>query len=284
MWGYEVTFLPVESDGTIDLHLLEKSIRPGTAVVSVMWANNETGVLFPVEEIAALCRSRGVLFHVDAVQVPGKLAIDAVGMGVDYLSISGHKFNAPKGVGALYVSRKSPFTPYVTGGGQERGRRGGTENVAGIVALGRAAELAPHHIKEENGRVRKLRDRLEEALLKTIPRSSRNGAREPRLPNTSNLAFDGVEAEAILIALDHAGICVSSGSACTTGSLEPSHVLTAMGVKAARARGSIRFSLGVDNTEAEIQRVVEEMPKIITRLRKVASGAAHPASAGSRAS
>jgi cysteine desulfurase len=270
--GYDVTFLPVESDGTLDLHLLEQSIRPETAVVTVMWANNETGVLFPVEEIAALCRSRGVPYHVDAVQVPGKLPVNVRALGMDYLSLSGHKFNAPKGVGSLYINRDSPFSAYVIGGGQERGRRGGTENVAGIVGMGRAAELAGQQLQLENTRVRKLRDKLEQALLKAIPGASRNGAREPRLPNTSNLAFDGVEAEGILIGLDHHGICASSGSACTTGSLEPSHVLTAMGISAARARGSIRFSLGIDNTEEDINRVVDEMPGLVARLRAVTSG------------
>jgi len=215
-------FLPVDSDGSLDLHLLEKSIRADTAIVSVMWANNETGVLFPVEEIAAICRSKGVLYHTDAVQTPGKLKIDVKSIGADFLSLSAHKLHAPKGIGLLYIKRRTPYHPYVTGGHQERGRRGGTENVASIVGFGRAAELAMEHFREVNTRIRGLRDRLEETILKTVPHTLRNGASEPRLPNTSNIAFDLVEAEAVLMLLDQAGICASSGSACTTGSLEPS--------------------------------------------------------------
>src|SRR6266481_4027028 len=250
--GYDVTLLPVESDGTLDLHLLEKSIRPDTAIVSVMWANNETGVVFPVEEIAAICRSKGTLFHTDAVQTPGKLKIDVKELGVDLLSLSAHKLHAPKGIGLLYVKRRTKYQPYVIGGGQERGRRGGTENVPYIVAFGRAAELAMASLQDENTRVRGLRDKLENGILNRIEGSSRNGAKEPRLPNTTNLAFADVEAEGILLLLDQVGICASSGSACTTGSLDPSHVLLAMGSTAERARGSVRFSLGSYNTEAEV--------------------------------
>jgi cysteine desulfurase len=250
--GYEVTYLPVESNGSLDLHVLEKSIRPDTAIVSVMLANNETGVIFPVEEIAAICRSKGVLFHTDAVQASGKLKIDAPELGADFLSLSAHKLHAPKGIGLLYVKKRTRYHPYVIGGSQERGRRGGTENVANIVAFGRAAELAVASLKDENTRVRALRDKLENGILRSIPGTMRNGAKEPRLPNTSNIAFEGVEAEGILLLLDQLGICVSSGSACTTGSLDPSHVLLAMGCSTARARGSIRFSLGIYNTEAEV--------------------------------
>jgi cysteine desulfurase len=267
--GHEVTFLPVEPDGSLDLHLLEKSIRPDTAIVSVMWANNETGVLFPIEEIAAICRSKGTLFHTDAVQTPGKLKIDVKGLGVDFLSLSAHKLHAPKGIGLLYVKRRTKYQPYVIGGHQERGRRGGTENVASIVAFGKAAELALAHLREEDTRVRGLRDRLERTVLGTIPNTSRNGALEPRLPNTANLAFDFVEAEAVLMLLDQAGICASSGSACTTGSLDPSHVLTAMGVNPMRARGSVRFSLGVYNTAAEVDYLLEQLPAIIAKLRAI---------------
>src|SRR5262245_26201227 len=241
--GYDVTFLPVESDGSLDLHLLEKTIRPDTAIVSVMWANNETGVLFPIEEVAAICRSKGVLCHTDAVQVSGKLKIDVKALGVDLLSLSAHKLHAPKGIGLLYIKRRTPFQPFVIGGHQERGRRGGTENVAQIVGFGRAAELAVERLHEEVARVRSLRDRLENTILSTIPNTIRNGAKEPRLPNTSNIAFEFIEAEAVLMMLDQVGICASSGSACTTGSLEPSHVLTAMSVNPMRARGSVRFSL-----------------------------------------
>jgi cysteine desulfurase len=278
--GYETTFLPVESDGSLDLHLLEKSIRPDTAIVSVMWANNETGVVFPLEEIAAVCRSRGVPCHSDAVQVPGKLKIDVRDLGLDFLSLSAHKLHAPKGIGLLYVKRRAKYQPYVVGGGQEYGRRGGTENVANIVAFGRAAELAMAGLTDENTRVRALRDRLENAILDKIPNTSRNGSREPRLPNTSNIAFDQVEAEAILLLLDQAGICASSGSACTTGSLDPSHVLTAMGLSPSRARGSIRFSLGTYTTSAEVDYLIEHLPPIIAQLR--AASPATPAHRGAR--
>jgi cysteine desulfurase len=267
--GYEATFLPVESDGAIDVHLLEKNIRPDTAIVSVMWANNETGVIFPIEEIAAICRSKGVLFHTDAVQTPGKLKIDVADLGVDFLSLSAHKLHAPKGVGLLYVKRRVKYQPYVMGGGQEQGRRGGTENVASIVGFGRAAELAMASLNDENTRVRALRDRMEKAILAKIPDTVRNGDPMSRLPNTSNLAFDFVEAESILLLLDQAGICASSGSACTTGSLDPSHVLIAMGLSPARARASIRFSLGIYNTDAEVDYLLEQLPPIIARLRAV---------------
>ena len=268
--GYAVTYLPVAADGALDLERLEQSIRPETAIVSVMWANNETGVLFPVKEIAAICQRRGVLFHTDAVQTPGKLKIDVRALGVDFLSLSAHKLHAPKGIGLLYVKRGVKYQPYVVGGGQERGRRGGTENVPGIVGFGRAAELAMARLGDEDTRVRSLRDKLEEGILQSIPGTARNGAKEPRLPNTSNIAFAGVEAEGILMLLDRAGICVSSGSACTTGSLEASHVLTAMGCSAARARSSIRFSLGIYNTEAEVDYVLKHLAETIARLRAVA--------------
>ena len=272
--GYEVTFLPVEADGSLDIHLLEKSIRPDTAVVSVMLANNETGVIFPLEEIAAICRSKGVLIHTDAVQTPGKLKLDVGDLGVDMLSLSAHKLHAPKGIGLLYVKRRTRYVPYVMGGGQERGRRGGTENSAGMVAFGRAAELAMASLQDENTRVRTLRDRLEKTILKTIPGTFRNGSRDSRLPNTSNIAFDHIEAEGILMLLDQAGICASSGSACTTGSLDPSHVLIAMGLTPARARGSIRFSLGIYNTAEEVDYVLEHLPGIIAKLRSVSG--THP--------
>jgi cysteine desulfurase len=232
-----------------------------------MYANNETGVIFPIEEGAAICRSKGALFHTDAVQTPGKLKLDVKDLGVDFLSLSAHKLHAPKGIGLLYVKRRTKYQPYVIGGGQERGRRGGTENVANIVAFGRAAELAVATMHDENTRVRALRDKLEKGILSSIPGSSRNGAKEPRLPNTTNIAFDSVEAEGILLLLDQAHICASSGSACTTGSLDPSHVLLAMGCSAARARSSIRFSLGIYNSEAEVDYVLERLPKIISKLR-----------------
>jgi cysteine desulfurase len=263
----EVTILPVEPDGGLDLHLLEKAIRPDTAIVSAMWANNETGVIFPIEEIAAICRSKGVLFHTDAVQTPGKLKLDVKELGVDMLSLSAHKLHAPKGIGLLYVKRKTKFHPYVIGGHQEHGRRGGTENVANIVGFGRAAELALENLHVEETRVRALRDKMENGILNGIQATVRNGAKEPRLPNTSNLSFDGVEAEGILLLLDQAGICVSSGSACTSGSLDPSHVLVAMGCSVARARGSVRFSLSIYTTEAEVDFLLQKLPPIIASLR-----------------
>jgi cysteine desulfurase len=269
--GYESTLLPVETDGSMDLHLLERAIRPDTAIVSVMWANNETGVLFPIEEVSAICRSKGVLFHTDAVQTPGKLKIDVKELGVDLLSLSAHKLHAPKGIGLLYVKRKTKYHPYVVGGHQEHGRRGGTENVPNIVGFGRAAELAAGCLSDENTRVRSLRDKLEHGILKSVSGAVRNGSRDERLPNTSNISFEGVEAEGILLLLDQAGICVSSGSACTSGSLDPSHVLLAMGCSPARARGSIRFSLGIYNTESEVDYLLKHLPPIIAKLR------AHPA-------
>ncbi len=267
--GYEVTYLPVESDGSLDLHRLEKAIRPDTAIVSVMYANNETGVVFPIEEVAAICRSKDTLCHTDAVQVPGKLKIDVKQLGVDFLSLSAHKLHAPKGVGMLYVKRRTKYSPYIIGGHQEKGRRGGTESVANIVAFGRAAELAMATLDEENTRVRAMRDRLENFILTNIPNTIRNGAKEPRLPNTANIAFDFVEAEAVLLLLDQIGICASSGSACTTGSLDPSHVLSAMGVKPMRARGSVRFSLGIYNTDAEVDFLIQHLPPIIQKLRDI---------------
>lgn len=264
--GFEVTVLPVDTEGRLDLRLLEQSIRPETAIVSVMTANNETGVLFPIEEIAAICRSKDVLFHTDAVQAPGKMKIDVKKWGADFLSLSAHKLYAPKGVGLLYVRHGVKFQPYIMGGGQEQGRRGGTENMAGIVGFGRAAELALAHLSE-TAQIRARRDKLEMGILNSISGVSRNGFAETRLPNTSNLSFDGVEAEGILLLLDEQGICASSGSACTSGSLDPSHVLLAMGCGVARARASVRFSLGIYNTEAEVDFVLKQLPPIIVKLR-----------------
>jgi cysteine desulfurase len=267
--GYEVGYLPVESDGSLDLHRLEQAIRPDTALVSVMWANNETGVIFPLEEVAAICRSKGVLCHTDAVQTPGKLKIDARALGVDFLSLSAHKLYAPKGIGMLYVKRRTRFQPLIVGGHQERGRRGGTENVPHIIGFGKAAELAMTTYPEEYRRVRGLRDRLEQTILRTVPNTFVNGDRDQRLPNTTNIAFEFVEAEAVLMLLDQVGICASSGSACTTGSLDPSHVLTAMGLTPMRARGCVRFSLGVGTTEADVDYLLQHLPPIIQRLRDI---------------
>jgi cysteine desulfurase len=271
--GVAVTFLPVDSAGALDLRLLEQSIRPDTAMVSVMWANNETGVIFPVDEIAAICRHRHVLFHTDATQAPGRLALDAPKAGVDFLTLSAHKLHAPKGTGLLYVRRRTKFQPYLAGGHQERGRRAGTENVAGIVGFGRAAELAMERLTDMDTRVRAMRDRLEKTILSTVPDTRRNGG-EPRLPNTSNIAFDFVEAEGVLMALDQLGICASSGSACTTGSLNPSHVLSAMGIGPERAKGCVRFSLGYYNTQAEVDCVLAHLPQVIARLRAAAPDSA----------
>ncbi|MGD9187043.1 MAG: cysteine desulfurase NifS [Desulfobacteraceae bacterium] len=267
--GYRVTFVPVDSYGNLDLDYLYANLNDETAVVSLMWANNETGVIFPIEEIAERAKAHGAVFHTDAVQAVGKLPVNLAKSHVDMLSLSGHKLHAPKGVGALYVRRGTKFAPFLMGGHQEHGRRGGTENVASIVGLGKAAELAAAHIGKENDRVRALRDKLENTLLERIPNSIRNGDPDNRLLNTSSIAFEYVEGEAILLMMDEYNICASSGSACTSGSLEPSHVLRAMGVPFTAAHGSIRFSLSVYNTEAEIDLVIEKLPPIIERLRKM---------------
>lgn len=262
-----LTKLPVRSDGTIDLRLYEESLTDDTAIVSVMWANNETGVIFPVVEMAEIARSRGILFHTDGVQAIGKVPIDLSEVPVDFLSLSGHKLHAPKGVGVLYVRRGTPFVPFMVGGHQEKGRRGGTENVASIVGLGKACEFAAQNLDDENSRVKALRDKLEKGILKIVPKSILNGHETERLPNTSNISFEYVEGEAILLHLNQYGICASSGSACTSGSLEPSHVLRAMGIPFTAAHGSIRFSLSVFNTEDEIDFVLEKVPPIIEKLR-----------------
>jgi cysteine desulfurase len=266
---YRVTELSVDAKGMLDLAELEKALDDDTAIVSVMWANNETGVIFQIEEIGAICRRRGVLFHTDAVQAVGKTPIDLSKLPVDMLSLSGHKLHAPKGIGALYVRRGTRFSPYLVGGHQENNRRGGTEAVPLIVALGKAAELAQKNMPLEQTRVRALRDRLERGLLATTPNAILNGHPDRRLPNTTNISFEYVEGEAILLMLDQYGICASSGSACTSGSLEPSHVMRAMGVPFTAAHGSIRFSLSIYNTEAEIDRVLEVLPPIIRRLREI---------------
>jgi cysteine desulfurase len=266
---YRVTKLKVDSEGMLDMDEYEAALTEDTAVVSVMWANNETGVIFPIAEMARMAKERGILFHTDAVQAVGKIAIDLGSMDIDFLSISGHKLHAPKGVGVLYIKRGTLFVPFMAGGHQEHGRRGGTENVASIVGLGRACELAAEKMAEENSRVRKLRDRLEESLLSSIPKSMLNGHKTNRLPNTANISFEYVEGEAILLHMNQHGICASSGSACTSGSLEPSHVLRAMGVPFTAAHGSIRFSLSVYNTEEEIDMVIGSMPTIIENLRKL---------------
>ncbi len=268
--GCEVTIVEVDEDGHLDLGEIERAIRPDTAVVSVMWANNETGVINPLDEIAAICRAKGVVFHTDAVQAVGKMPIKLAGKYLHFLSLSGHKLHAAKGVGALYVNRNSKFHPMVVGGPQEGGRRAGTDNVASIVGLGKAAELAASTLEEENTRVRALRDRFESTLRAKLEEVAVNGDAEKRLPNTSNLAFLGVDAQAILIKLDQEGVCCSLGSSCTTGAVEPSHVLRAMHMTDERARSSMRFSFGRYNTEAEVDRVIEILPRIVNKLRQLA--------------
>lgn len=266
---HRLTRLMVAADGTLDLQKYEESLADDTAIVSVMWANNETGVIFPIAEMARMARARGILFHTDAVQAVGKIPINLKELDVDFLSLSGHKLHGPKGVGVLYVRRGTPFVPFLVGGHQEKGRRGGTENVASIVGLGRACDLAAAHMAEENSRVKGLRDKLEQGLLSSIPHSMLNGHKTDRLPNTANISFEYVEGEAILLHMDQYNICASSGSACTSGSLEPSHVLRAMGVPFTAAHGSIRYSLSIYNTEAEIDFVLEKMPPIIAGLRQM---------------
>lgn len=266
---HRVTRLPVDREGMIDLNQYEESLTDDTAVVSVMWANNETGVIFPVEKMTAMARERGILFHTDAVQAVGKIPIDLSSVPIDFLSLSGHKLHAPKGIGVLYVRKGTPFVPFLLGGHQEHGRRGGTENTTSIIGLGKACELAARHMGEENSRVRTLRDTLEQGLLEKIPNSMLNGDKEMRLPNTANVSFEFVEGEAILLHLDQYGICASSGSACTSGSLEPSHVLRAMGVPFTAAHGSVRFSLSVYNTEEEVSFVLDKVPGIIAHLREL---------------
>ncbi len=266
---HRVTELPVESDGTLDLQRYEDSLGDETAIVSVMWANNETGVIFPIEEMAKIAKNRGVLFHTDAVQAVGKIPIDLSTVPVDFLSLSGHKLHAPKGIGVLYVRKRTPFVPFLIGGHQEHGRRGGTENVASLIGLGKACELAARHITEENTTVKALRDKLEKGLLEQIPNALLNGHKTQRLPNTANVSFEYVEGESILLHMDRFGICASSGSACTSGSLEPSHVLRAMGVPFTAAHGSIRFSLSVYNNEEEVDFVLDKMPAIIANLREM---------------
>jgi len=266
--GYEVTFLPVDRQGNLDLDQAAEAIREDTAVVSVMWANNETGVVFPVAELAELAKAKGALFHTDAVQAVGKIPINLRETSIDMLSLSGHKLHAPKGVGVLYVRKGTPFVPYIIGGHQEHGRRAGTENVPYIVGIGVAAELAMANLEDENTRVRALRDRLEDGLLK-MPATMVNGDRERRLPNTSSISFEYVEGESILLGLSDLGICASSGSACTSGSLEPSHVLRAMGVPFTAAHGSIRFSFSIYNTDEDVDLVLDNMAPIIERLREI---------------
>jgi cysteine desulfurase len=267
--GYRATFVPVDRKGRLDLDYLYNHLSEDTAIVSLMWANNESGVIFPIEEVGSVLKEKGIVFHTDAVQAVGKIPIDLKNVDVDMLSLSGHKLHGPKGVGALYVRKGTKYSPFLIGGHQEKGRRGGTENVASIIGLGKASELAAEDLMEKNLRVKKLRDKLETELLSRVPNAMINGDIENRLPNTTSIAFEFVEGESILLLMDEFGICASSGSACTSGSLEPSHVLRAMGVPFTAAHGSIRFSLSTYNTEEEIDVIIEKLPPIIERLREL---------------
>ncbi len=263
--GYRVTWLRVDRDGMLDLDEVKESLTDDTALVSIMYANNETGVIFPIHAIGEMVQARGIPFHVDAVQVAGKMPLNLKSSPVDLLTISGHKFHGPKGVGALYVRRGITFRPFIVGGHQERGRRGGTENVSGIVGMGKAAEVALKHLGEEE-RVRTLRDQLEKSLLDSCPDCRVNGHQEKRLSNTSNVSFKFLEGESILVLLDQYEICASTGSACTAGSVEPSHVLRAMGVPPDWIQGAVRFSLSRYSTEQEVRFVSEKTPLIVQRL------------------
>ena len=271
--GCEVTFVGVDRDGNVDLAELEAAIRPETALVSMMWANNETGVLFPVEQIAEICRAKGVLFHTDAVQAVGKIPIRLRDTVINFLSLSAHKFHGPKGVGALYVNRRTRFHPLIAGGGQEDGRRGGTENVASIVGLGKAAQRAAEYLPQEQTQVRAMRDRFEKTILQSVNGASVNGARAARLPNTTSFLFEGIESPAALLLLDRHHICCSAGSACRTGSQEASHVLRAMNSSSDGARRSLRFSLGRYNSESQIDRAIEIVPKVVEKLRQLSAPA-----------
>jgi cysteine desulfurase len=267
--GYTVHYLAVDGKGRLDLEEYKRLLTPNVAVVSVMWANNETGTLFPVEEMAELANAAGVLFHTDAVQAVGKVPIDLKNTKIDMLALSGHKLHAPKGIGVLYLKRGVRYRPLLRGGHQERGRRAGTENAASVVALGRACELAQEHMQYENIQVRALRDRLEQAVLAQVPNCFVTGDPDNRLPNTCNIAFEYIEGEAILMLLNKAGIAASSGSACTSGSLEPSHVMRAMNIPYTAAHGTIRFSLSRYNTIEEIDRVAKTLPPIVAELRRL---------------
>ena len=270
--GWEVTYLDLDSSGRLDPEQLFKSLRKDTALVSIMWANNEIGNIFPVLEMGKVVKENGSVFHVDAVQAAGKIPINVKGSPIDLLSISGHKIHAPKGIGVLYVKRGTKFRPLMIGGHQEHGRRGGTENVPYIAGIGEACRLAMENLDHEDTVVRKMRDHLEKRILEEVPSASLNGDPENRLPNTTNISFEFVEGEAILLMLDRKGICASSGSACTSGSLEPSHVLRAMGVPFTKAHGSTRFSMSRYNNMEEMDTIVEVIKPAIARLREMSPG------------
>ncbi|MEN3337732.1 MAG: cysteine desulfurase [Acidobacteriota bacterium] len=267
--GWRTTLLPVDSTGIVQPADLAAALADDTALVSVMHANNEIGTVQPIAEVARLAHDRGALFHTDAVQSVGKIPVDVKRLGVDFLSLSAHKFNGPKGAGALWIKRGARVTAILTGGKHERSRRAGTENVPAIGGLGEAARLAAAKLTTEGPRLTALRNRLEEAILARVPGTAINGAREPRVPNTTNISFEAVEAESLLIALDLEGVAVSTGSACSSGTLEPSHVLRAMGLPSPRTQNSIRFSLGAGNTEAEVDFVVSKLPALVEKLRSL---------------
>src|SRR3984893_3685606 len=267
--GCEVTFVGVDEHGNVDLAEIEGAIRPHTAILSIMWANNETGVLFPVEKIAEICRDERVLFHTDAVQAAGKIPICLRDSAINFLSLSAHKLHGPKGVGALYVNRRARFSPSIIGGGQENARRAGTENVASIVGLGKAAERAAECMGEEETRVRAMRDRFEENILKTVSDAWVNGAAAARLPNTANCSFAKIESQSALLLFDRHRICCSAGSACRTGSADGSHVLRAMKLPEERQKGSLRFSFGRFNSEADVNRAIDTIPQVIAKLRRL---------------
>ncbi len=265
--GWRVTLLSVDASGIVSTDTLRAALSEDTAIVSVMHANNEIGTVQPIAELCAAAHERGALFHTDAVQTVGKLPVDVRSLDVDLLSLSAHKFGGPKGTGALWIRRGTRLTPYTAGGRQERGRRAGTENVPALVGLGVAADVARAKLATEPSRLASLRDRLEQGILQRIIGTTRNGAQAPRVPNTTNIGFDHVEAESLLIALDLEGIAVSTGSACSSGTLEPSHVLRAMGLPSPRTQNAIRFSLGAGNTGAEVDRLLEILPAMVERLR-----------------
>jgi len=267
--GVAVTYLPAGKGGVVDPDDIRRALRPETVLITVMYANNEVGTLQPVAEITAIAGERGVLLHTDAVQAAGKIAVDVKVLGVDLLTISGHKTYGPKGVGALYVRRNTRLQPLLYGGHHERDRRAGTENVAGIVGLGRAAELARQSLPAEAARLAALRDRLESGILQRVDETGVNGDPARRVPNTTNIRFDYLEGEALVIALDLKGIACSTGAACSSGAIEPSHVLTAMGLRPDQARASLRFSLGKQNTEAQVDRVLEILPGVVAQLREL---------------
>ena len=269
-FGFEVTYLDVNEEGFIDLKQLESAITDKTILVSIMFANNEIGTIQPIKEIGALCREKKVLFHTDAVQAVGSVPVDVKEMNIDLLSLAGHKLYGPKGIGALYIRRGIRIDNLIHGGGQERGRRAGTENIPGVVGLGKAIELATENIEENRARLTVLRDKLIDGILERIPYARLNGPRgDKRLPGNSNISFEFIEGESILLSLDFEGICASSGSACTSGSLDPSHVLLAIGLPHEKAHGSLRTTLGAASTEEDVEKLLNELPPIIERLRNM---------------